>query len=300
MIYQLISPKNPSLCTANFIYRDARSPGRAGFRRSSYNDPYGSYYSHRGRESWSSPGGQGSYTRPGYMHISQRLAAEIRTFWRVFTSSGSASLTAALGGLFIGGILFLEPVFSSAWERNNKGKLFKQIEEDVIERKRAQLMALQAERTAREAAAAAAAEAEAGAAASAALAEAREGTLASADKSIETIDSWTAQRGEERSGAPDNTMFDNNIIPISARAVASGVKEITQGLPTGAPHVISTPTVPSTAAAVESTRSLHTDLSHAAPLLDQDEGVKIGGGALPDKSATSQTAATPSLPAPAE
>jgi sRNA-binding protein len=84
------------------------------------------------------------------MHFSQRIAAEMRTFWRVFTTSGSASLTAALGGLFIGGILFLEPVFSSAWERHNDGKLFKHIEEDVVERKRAQLVALQAARVARE------------------------------------------------------------------------------------------------------------------------------------------------------
>lgn len=89
------------------------------------------------------------------MHYSQRMAAEMRTFWRIFTSSGSASLTAALGGLFIGGILFLEPLFSSAWERNNEGKLFKSIEEDVAERKRAQLVAFQAARGAREAAAAA-------------------------------------------------------------------------------------------------------------------------------------------------
>jgi hypothetical protein len=79
------------------------------------------------------------------------MAAEMRTFWRAFTSSGSASLTAALGGLFIGGILFLEPLFSSAWERNNEGKLFRQIELDVVERKKAQLAALQAARAAREA-----------------------------------------------------------------------------------------------------------------------------------------------------
>jgi hypothetical protein len=137
------------------MYKDARSPGRAGFRRSSYNDPYSSYYnSYRGGEhgGWSNT--TGNYTRPGYMHFSQRMAAEMRAFWRVFSSSGSASLTAALGGLLIGGVLFLEPLFSSAWERNNEGKLFKQIEMDVIERKKAQLVALQAAREAREAAAA--------------------------------------------------------------------------------------------------------------------------------------------------
>ena len=89
------------------------------------------------------------------MHFSQRMAAEMRFFWRAFTSSGSASITAALGGLFIGGILFLEPVFSSAWERHNEGKLFKHIEGDVIQRKKAQLLVLQKERAAREAAAAA-------------------------------------------------------------------------------------------------------------------------------------------------
>lgn len=133
------------------MYRDARSPGRAGFRRSAYYNPHPSYPG--GEDAWRA-GYQGSYTRPGYMHFSQRMAAEMRTFWRVFTSSGSATLTAALGGLCIGGIFFLEPLFSSAWERNNQGKLFKSVEEDVIERKRAQLMALQAARIAREAAAA--------------------------------------------------------------------------------------------------------------------------------------------------
>ncbi|KAG7672113.1 putative Ankyrin repeat domain-containing protein 39 [Nannochloris sp. 'desiccata'] len=136
--------------------KDARSPGRAGFRRSTYYDPdtsSGNRY-RGGDEAWGT-GYQGRYTRPGYMHYSQRMAAEMRTFWRIFTSSGSASLTAALGGLFIGGILFLEPLFSSAWERNNEGKLFKSIEEDVAERKRAQLVAFQAARGAREAAAAA-------------------------------------------------------------------------------------------------------------------------------------------------
>lgn len=139
------------------MYREARSPGRAGFRRSAYNDPYTSYgNTYRGGEDAWRAGYQGSYTRPGHMHFSQRMVAEMRTFWRAFTSSGSASLTAALGGLFIGGILFLEPLFSSAWERNNEGKLFKSIEEDVVERKRAQLLALQAARAAREAAAAAA------------------------------------------------------------------------------------------------------------------------------------------------
>ena len=42
------------------------------------------------------------------------------------------------------------PILSSAWDRNNEGKLFKHVESDVAARTRAQLAELRAERLQRE------------------------------------------------------------------------------------------------------------------------------------------------------
>ena len=73
---------------------------------------------------------------PLRQHFTVRLVNEFISHWRAFSSSGSAAVTAALGGLFLTGTLFLEPVFTNAWERHNEGKLFKHVEGEFRQRQR--------------------------------------------------------------------------------------------------------------------------------------------------------------------
>lgn len=49
-------------------------------------------------------------------------------------------ITATLAGLMIAGILAVEPILGSLWDQRNRGKLFKDIELEVLERQMAQKM----------------------------------------------------------------------------------------------------------------------------------------------------------------
>ena len=63
-------------------------------------------------------------------------------------ASGSALYTAALGGIFLAGLIFLDPVAGAAWEWRNQGRRLDDVDEEVALRRQ---LALRAMREAREA-----------------------------------------------------------------------------------------------------------------------------------------------------
>lgn len=129
-------------CSGSYRYRQTASPGRAGFQRGANpyanRTAYSSYYESASYE-------QGYSSRRGGFGFSFRVAHPGK-FYRAFVDSGSLLITAVLAGLALAGIVVVEPIFSSVWEERNRGKLFKHIEGDVIERHRAQLAEIRAQR----------------------------------------------------------------------------------------------------------------------------------------------------------
>jgi curved DNA-binding protein CbpA len=77
-------------------------------------------------------------------------------FVAAIVGSGAAWASAALGGVALAALAFLDPLATSLWERRNAGRLFDAVEREALARQRAELAALRAERAADEAAAAAA------------------------------------------------------------------------------------------------------------------------------------------------
>ncbi|GAB4817625.1 hypothetical protein N2152v2_004671 [Parachlorella kessleri] len=126
----------------------SRGPGAASSSAGAraYTNAYGSY----GSTSYSGT----SYS--GYSQYRRRQHFNFQAALRSFAGMGRQEvvLTLGLGVLLLGGGTLLEPVFSSLWERQNQGKLFMDIEQDVLGSQRDELHRLRAARQAREAAAA--------------------------------------------------------------------------------------------------------------------------------------------------
>jgi hypothetical protein len=127
--------------TGNFRYREASSPGRAGFRRGAAGaggaGPQYSSYHYQGGASYS-----------GYDQF--RRCGGFSTFGaRPFVATGSMLLSAALGGVFVLSLALLDPLAAALWEQHNAGRGFDDVDDKVAAARAARLEEMRAAREAR-------------------------------------------------------------------------------------------------------------------------------------------------------
>jgi curved DNA-binding protein CbpA len=128
--YKSINNAYQMLLDPSFRYRQAYSPGKAGFQRSpNYS---GTYYNNNGSYYYNNTNSAGF----GYRRRSWKPPTTA-SLWREFKSSGSMAATAALGGLACSLLLLADPFTSSLWEQRNQGKLFKDVADEVALRRQA-------------------------------------------------------------------------------------------------------------------------------------------------------------------
>lgn len=116
-----------------------RGKGNSWTREASYANRYNNYASAESFRGTSSSKGSGPRTR-GHRDRAKGYGASfgMRNHWKVFVSSGSASVTAALAGTALVALLMMEPIMEFFWQRQNDGKLFHHLEKDVLSRRSAE------------------------------------------------------------------------------------------------------------------------------------------------------------------
>jgi hypothetical protein len=136
--FQQLNAAYQALTDGSYRYRMSQSPGKAGFSRST--DPFSSTYGFYGSATSDFRSGSRS-ARNASAGLGSAFGAVFngRRHWRAFKDSGSAAITAVLAGVMLAAVLCVEPLLDGIWLRHNENKLFHNVEQDVVARKRAEL-----------------------------------------------------------------------------------------------------------------------------------------------------------------
>jgi len=98
--------------------------GRDGVNRSHGNQRYNSYQ-------YNSHGYQNTEFYRNRRNRNPFSSSTAGAFFKTFAASGSMAATAVLGGVFVAGVVFLDPILSSLWASRNQGKLFADVQLEV-------------------------------------------------------------------------------------------------------------------------------------------------------------------------